>query len=256
MPFPTAATQLPNTPSLPGLSAGPVEVQVYLQTGAGGFSLLVSVALTVTDTRPIAPNSIDLADPPASFTIMGSGFANPGFGLPVANFVCNDTLTTEIYTPALPGALPISMPFPTAATQLPNTPSLPGLSAGPVEVQIYLQTGPANFSLLVSVMLTVADTRPIAPNSIDLAAPPASFTVTGNGFANLGFGLPVANFVRGGTLLALSCAAALRGLPPSPPRRSADLAIAPNLPGLSAGPVEVQVFLQTGAGNFSLLLSV
>ncbi|OLC30427.1 MAG: hypothetical protein AUH81_20260 [Candidatus Rokubacteria bacterium 13_1_40CM_4_69_5] len=65
MPFPTAATAL--APNLPGLSAGPVEVQVFLQTGAGNFSLLLSVTLTVTDTRSapgvsaITPSSIHLA---------------------------------------------------------------------------------------------------------------------------------------------------------------------------------------------------
>jgi hypothetical protein len=45
VPFPTAATSL--TPSLPGLSAGPVQVQVWAQTGSGSFSLLGSVGLTV-----------------------------------------------------------------------------------------------------------------------------------------------------------------------------------------------------------------
>src|SRR2546428_10791383 len=104
-------------------------------------------------------------------------------------------------------------PYTTLFRSLPNTPGLPGLSAGPVEVQIYLQTGPANFSLLVSVTLTVADTRPIAPSSIDLADPPASFTVTGNGFADLGFGLPGATFVRGGGLLAQARPPPLPGSP-------------------------------------------
>src|SRR5438093_2722513 len=41
----------------------------------------------------------------------------------------------------------------------------------------------------------------ITPNSIDLATP-ASFTVAGYGFTNSGFGLPVINFTRSGTVLA------------------------------------------------------
>src|SRR3989442_1648401 len=119
VPFPTAATKLPNTPGLPGLSAGPVEVQVFLQTGAGSFSLLGSVTLTITDTRPITPGSINLAAPPASFTVTGNGFADLGFGLPVANFVRGGTLLAQARATALTGSTTLTMPFPTAATQLP-----------------------------------------------------------------------------------------------------------------------------------------
>ena len=42
----------------------------------------------------------------------------------------------------------------------------------------------------------------ITPNPIDLASPPATFTIAGNGFTNLGFGLPVINFVRNGLAIA------------------------------------------------------
>ena len=75
---------------LPGL-AGSVTVKVYNQMGTNSWSLVGSTPLTVIDTRPppgvssITPNPIDLASPPASFTITGSGFANLGFGLSVAN---------------------------------------------------------------------------------------------------------------------------------------------------------------------------
>src|SRR3989442_6087608 len=97
VPFPTAATQLPNTPGLPGLSAGPGEVQVFLQTGAGSFSLFGSVTLTVTDTRPApagsanTPNPITPAGPPARFTLKGKSFAEPGFGVPVAELLRDRT---------------------------------------------------------------------------------------------------------------------------------------------------------------------
>src|SRR5437867_13448677 len=65
--------------------------------------------------------------------------------------------------------------------------------------------------------LTVTDTRPvpvvsaISPNAVDLASPPASFTITGNNLANLGFGLPVVNFMRGSMMLAQVRATTLTG---------------------------------------------
>src|SRR5258705_367572 len=43
--------------------------------------------------------------------------------------------------------------------------------------------------------------RSLTPNSIDLIAPPATFTIAGGGFVDKGFGLPLANFNRGGVLL-------------------------------------------------------
>src|SRR3989442_3701305 len=165
VPFPTAATQLPITPGLPGLSAGPVEVQVYLQPGAGSFGLLVSVTLTVSDTRPapgvsaITPSSIDLAAPPASFTLTGNGFANLGFGLPVANFVRGGTVLAQARATALTGSTTLTVPFPTAATQLPNTPGLPGLSAGPGAGQAHFQTPARASRLFRSVPVTITDTR-------------------------------------------------------------------------------------------------
>ena len=257
MPFPTAATSL--TPNLPGLSAGPVTVQVYVQTGSNTFSLIGSVALTVADTRPvpgvsaITPSSIDLASPPASFTITGNGFANLGFGLPVANFYRGTTLLAQARASALSGTTTLTMPFPTQATSL--TPNLPGLSAGPVTVQVYVQTGSNTFSLIGSVTLTVTDSRvSITPSSIDLASPPASFTITGSGFANVGFGLPVVNFYRGTTLLAQARATALSGSTTlTVPFPTQATSITPNLPGLSAGPVQVQVYVQTGSNTFSLM---
>src|SRR5262249_13153934 len=78
VPFPTQATAI--TPNMPGLSAGPVQAQVFQQTTpTPPFTLIGSVTLTVNDTRPtptvsgITPNPIDLASPPSTFTIMGSG---------------------------------------------------------------------------------------------------------------------------------------------------------------------------------------
>ncbi len=158
MPFPTVATTL--TPSGPGLSAGAVTVQLFLQTGTSGYSLLGSAALTVTDTRPppgvsgITPSSIDLVAPPATFTVTGSGFANLGFGLPVVNFMRNGTYLAQARATGMT-ATSLTVPYPTAATALPGNANWPGLSAGPVTVQVYLQTGASGYSLLGSTLLTV-----------------------------------------------------------------------------------------------------
>ena len=97
----------------------------------------------------------------------------------------------------------------------------------------------------------------ITPNSIDLLTPPASFTITGAGFANLEFGLPVVNFMRGTTLLAQARATALSGgTTLTVPYPTQATAITPNLPGLSVGSVVAQVWQQTGTGSFTLIGSV
>jgi subtilisin family serine protease len=264
VPFPTSATSL--TPNLPGLSVGSVEVQVWLQTGSSSYSPLGTGPLTVSDTRPapgvstITPSSIDLADPPGTFTIMGSGFANVGFGLPVINFVRGSALLAQSRATALTGATSLTVPFPTSATSL--TPNLPGLSAGTVQVQVWAPTGSTTYSLIGSVTLTVADTRPapgvgaITPNPIDLAAPPSTFTITGGGFQNLGFGLPVINFVRGSVFLAQARATALTATTLTIPFPTSATSLTPNLPGLSAGTVQVQVYAATGSSSYSLIGTV
>jgi len=50
VPFPTQATAI--TPNLPGLSAGPVQAQVWRQATPGSFTLIGSADLTVTNTGP------------------------------------------------------------------------------------------------------------------------------------------------------------------------------------------------------------
>src|SRR4030095_15422891 len=60
-------------------------------------------------------------------------------------------------------------------------------------------SGCAGAAVTVSGFTTSVNS--ITPNPIDLASPPTSFTLTGNGFANLGFGLPAVNFTRNGVLL-------------------------------------------------------
>ncbi len=241
------------SPTAPGVFAA----NVSFTSNGGDVSLAVTG--TAVGVSGITPSSMDLATPPASFTITGNGFANLGFGLPMVNFMRGTTLLAQARATALTGTT-LTVPFPTPATSI--TPNLPGLSAGPVEAQVWQQTGSApTFSLIGSAALTVTDTRPvpgvsgITPSSMDLATPPASFTITGNGFANLGFGLPMVNFMRGTTLLAQARATALTGgttltVPFPTPATS----ITPNLPGLSAGPVQAQVWQQTGsAPTFSLI---
>ncbi len=276
VPFPTAATSL--TPNLPGLSVGAVQVQVLVQTASATFSLIGSVGLTVIDTRPVPgvssinPNSIDLVAPPATFTIMGEGFVNLGFGLPVVNFTRSGAILAQARATNLAGTTTLTVPFPTAS----------GLSAGAVQVEVYQQTASATFNLIGTVVLAVNDTRlvpgvsSINPNSIDLIAPPVSFTITGEGFVNLGFGLPVVNFYRGSTLLAQARATALTGTTtltvPFPtasglsagvgtttltvPFPTAATSLTPGVPGPSAGPVQVQVWQQTSAGTYSLIGTV
>ena len=268
VPFPTAATAIGL--NLPGLSAGSVQAQVYIQTGDLTYTLLGSVPLTITDTRPgpgpgsvsaITPSTVDLGTPPASFTITGTGFANLGFGLPVANFTRGGVLIAQARATAMTGSTQLTVPFPTAATAI--APNLPGLSAGATQVQVYLQTSNVAFSLIGSVNLTVNNAQvgsgvsTITPSTIDLATPPASFTIAGNGFANTGFGLPVVNFARGTTVLAQARATAMTGSTTlTVPFPTAATAIAPNLPGLSAGPIQAQVYVQTGSVTYTLIGSV
>jgi hypothetical protein len=263
VPYPTQATAI--TPNMPGLSAGTVVAQIWQQTGsAPTFTLFGSATITVTDTRPapgvsgISPSTVDLANPPAAFTITGNGFANLGFGLPVINFMRGGTLIAQARATALSGSTTLTVPYPTQATAI--TPNMPGLSAGPVQAQVWQQTGASSFTLIGAAALTVTDTRPvpsvtgITPNSLSLASPPAEFTITGNGFANLGFGLPVINFVRGSTLIAQARATALSGSTTlTVPYPTQATAITPNMPGLSVGPVQAQVWQQTGSGSFTLI---
>ena len=262
VPFPTSATSL--TPNLPGLSVGTVQVQVWSPTGSTTYSLIGSVTLTVADTRPapgvsaIAPSAIDLATPPSTFTVTGSGLSSVGFGLPVINFVRSGALLAQARASAVTEGTTLTVPFPNAATSL--TPNLPGLSAGTVQVQVWLPTRGGGYRLLGSVTLTVADTRPapgvssITPSVIDLAAPPATFTITGGGFDNAGFGLPVINFMRAGALLAQARASAVMGgATLTVPFPTSATSLTPNLPGLSRGTVDVQVWLQTGPSSYRLL---
>ncbi len=98
------------------------------------------------------------ADPPAPFTITGNGFANLGFGLPMVNFVRGTTLIAQARATLLTGSTTLTVPFPTQATAI--TPNMPGLSVGPVQAQVWQQTGTGTFSLIGTVTLTVTASSP------------------------------------------------------------------------------------------------
>src|SRR5262245_44743737 len=227
---------------------GPVSANLTFTSNGGDVTVAVTgIGAGVT---AIAPGSVDLASPPASFTMSGFGFANLGFGLPVVNFMRTGTLIAQARATALAGSTTLTVPYPTQATSL--TPNMPGLSTGAVQAQVWQQTGSApTFSLVGSITFVVTDTRGvsgISPNAIDLATPPASFTMSGAGFANFGFGLPVINFVRNGVLIAQARSTGLSGSTTlTVPFPTQATSLTPNMPGLSAGTVHAQDWQQTGA---------
>jgi hypothetical protein len=214
----------------------------------------VTILVGVVDA--ITPNPVDLASPPANFTITGGGFADLGFGLPVANFYnSSGTLIAQARATSGNGTT-LTVPFPTTQGLFGT---LPGLSAGPVTVQLYNQTGSNGWTLVGSTMLTATGTTPppglnsITPNPIDLASPPANFTITGSGFANLGFGLSVANFTRNGIVLAQARATSGNSTILTVPFPTDATSVGGPRPGLSAGPVTVKVYNQTGSNSWSLV---
>jgi hypothetical protein len=197
-----------------------------------------------------------LASPPSSFTITGGGFANLGYGLPAANFYAGTTFIAQARATSInSNGTSITVPLPTNATSLSGP--LPGLKAGTITVKVYNQhtnTGSPQWTLIGSTTLTVSDTRPppgvssITPNPIDLASPPSSFTITGGGFANLGYGLPVANFTRNGVLIAQARASSGNSTTLNVPFPTTQ-GLFGKLPGLTAGPVTVEIYNQTKKTN-------
>ena len=213
-------------------------------TFTGGAGASVTVTGFTTSVNSITPNPVDLASPPASFTLTGNGFANLGFGLPAVNFTRNGVKLGQVLATSMTNTT-LVVPFPGTQGIFNNT--LPGLSAGPVTVEVYNHTSSSDQSwgLVGSTSLTVNDTRTppgvnsITPNPIDLASPPASFTITGSGFANLGYGLPVVNFARNGVNLGQVRATSMNNttlIVPFPTTQG----VFGTVPGLSAGPVSVE----------------
>jgi hypothetical protein len=267
VPFPSNTTSVGGGP-WPGLSAGePILVQVYNQIGPASYLLVGSIPVNVQDSRParvtnITPDSFDLTKSlPTAFAITGQRFADTGFGLPVVNFSRGARLVAQARASSLMDSTTLTVPFPTDSSSLKA--QLTGLStAGAVLVEVYNQTGPDSYSLIGSITLTVNDMRPcmlcvrsLAPNSIDLVAPPAKFTIVGGGFVDKGVGLPLVNFNRGGVLLGQARANSLidRSTLTVPFPTDATHLKGP-LPGLSAGgPVLLQVYNQTGPSSYVLV---
>jgi subtilisin family serine protease len=234
----------------------------FTLTFPGGDTITVVIA----DVDSITPNPIDLAAPPASFTITGGGFADLGNGLPAANFYAGTTFIAQARATSMnSNGTSITVPYPTNATSFSGP--LPGLRAGTITVKVYNQhanTGSPQWTLIGSTTLTVNDTRPapgvssITPNPIDLAAPPASFTITGGGFADLGYGLPAANFYAGTTFIAQARATSMNsnGTSITVPYPTNATSFSGPLPGLKAGTITVKVFNQqknTGSPQWTLI---
>jgi thermitase len=225
-----------------------------------------TVIVTVADVDSIMPNPIDLASPPSSFTITGGGFADLGYGLPAANFYAGSTFIAQARATSMnSNGTSITIPYPTNATSLSGP--LPGLRAGTITVKVYNQhtnTGSPQWTLIGSTTLTVNDSRPtpgvssITPNPIDLASPPTSFTITGGGFADLGFGLPAANFYAGTTFIAQARATSMNsnGTSLTIPYPTNATSLSGPLPGLRAGTITVKVYNQranTGSPQWTLI---
>jgi hypothetical protein len=258
LPFPTDETSIGGP--RPGLTDGIFQVKIFNQTGSSSWLLVGSTELTVENSTgndpsvdSIAPTSIDLASPPTEFTILGNGFDDFGFGLPVINFYSGSIVVAQARAADGDGNS-LTVPFPNDATSLSG--NHPGLAAGSYIVRVFNQTGPNAWFEVGTTGLTVSDTRPpIAPNPIDLAAPPPEFEITGTGFRDYGFGLPVTNFYSGGTVMAQARAIADNDISITVPFPTDHTSIGGPKPGLSAGVFIVRVFNQTGPNNWDLIVT-
>src|SRR5438128_3433585 len=131
---------------------GIVAANVTFTSNGGDVS--PAVKGTGRGVSAISPNVVDLASPPASFTITGRAFANLGFGLPVVNFMRGSTMLAQVRATALTGTTTLTVPFSSS------------LTVGAVQAQVYAQTGNATYSLIGTLALTITDTRhvPVVPS--------------------------------------------------------------------------------------------
>src|SRR5437867_258226 len=154
----TGTTTL-TVPFSTSLTVGAVQAQVYMQTGSGTYSLIGTLALTITDTRQVCgaasvrsrrPYAADLSRPPASFTITCNNLANLGFHPFPTRRSSDLTMLAQVRATTLTGTTTLTVPFSTS------------LTVGAVQAQVYAQTGNATYSLIGTLALTVTDTRPFA----------------------------------------------------------------------------------------------
>ena len=113
--------------------------------------------------------------------------------------------------------------------------------------------GEFRFNSTILLGASAKGVRAIAPNPVDLGAAPGSFTITGGGFANAGFGMPVVNFTRNGVLLGQVRATGVAGATLTVPYPTNQNSLSGALPGLSTGAVTVSVYNQTSGGGFGLV---
>ena len=236
-------------PTASGTFAGSVNF-----TGGDGASVTVSGFTTVVNS--ITPSNVDLAAPPSSFTVQGTGFKNFGYGLPVVNWQRNGVNIAQARATAMTSTT-LTVPYPTDATSIGGP--RPGLSVGDATVVVYNQSGTNSFTVIGTLPFTITDTRPptsvtsITPSSVDLASPPSSFTVQGSGFANLGYGLPVVNWQRNGVNIAQARATAMTSTTLTVPYPTDATSIGGPRPGLSVGSATVVVYHQTGTNSFTVI---
>src|SRR5262245_34421747 len=125
-----------------------------MRVGVPIVTALITLISPLIALSSITPNSIDLAAPPANFTITGEGYSG-AIDLPVVNFIRNGLTLGQARANSLNGSTSLTVPFPTNGTTLIGP--LPGLSIGSVSVQVYNQTGPGTYNLVDSNTLTVVD---------------------------------------------------------------------------------------------------
>src|SRR5205807_1953309 len=145
---------------------------------SNGGDVSPAVKGTGRGVSAISPNVVDLASPPASFTITGTALANFEFGRAAGRVMRGSTVLAQVRANALTGTSALTVPFSSS------------LRVGAVHAEVEAQTGTVPNSLVEAGELTATDTRPgpgvsaISPDVVDLASPPASFTITGTALAN------------------------------------------------------------------------
>src|SRR5437660_8940636 len=83
---------------------------------SNGGDVSPAVKGTGRGVSAISPDVVDLASPPASFTITGTALANFGFGLPVVNFMRGSTMLAQVRATTLTGTTTLTVPFSTSLT--------------------------------------------------------------------------------------------------------------------------------------------
>ena len=227
-------------------------------TGDGIYSgqWTPSVAGTYTLTFPGNDRvTVTVADPTLSVTPSSIDFG----GVPVGGSSDRTFTVSNTGGGTLSGSATTNAPYAVVAGGTYNlaggqsqtvtvrfSPTVLGTFAGNVTF-----TGGAGASRPVTGAAAVVDS--ITPSPIDLATPPGSFAIAGNGFANLGFGWPVINFHLGSTFVAQARANPGTSTSLQVPFPTNATSLSGPLPGLSAGTVTVKVYNQTASNDYALL---